>query len=110
MKTNTKTEPNNADEVLPTASCSPLRSLRHARMTGSEANDFACDFSHENGNYFNTCIECDTDFVGHKRRMVCNVCTKKYQAKRDAMTDEELKAHDDERTAQTLKYLEDRKS
>lgn len=32
------------------------------------------DFNHENGQYFNRCIECDKEFMGHKRRMVCKKC------------------------------------
>ena len=33
------------------------------------------DFPHENGNYVNTCIECGSLFIGHKRRNVCKMCT-----------------------------------
>jgi hypothetical protein len=32
------------------------------------------DFTHENGNYMNTCIRCKNDFMGHKRRVVCKKC------------------------------------
>jgi len=32
------------------------------------------DFSHENGNYMNHCIFCESDFIGHKRRVVCKEC------------------------------------
>jgi|SRR6478609_1341506 len=32
------------------------------------------DFSHENGNYINTCIECKLAFMGHKRRVICKKC------------------------------------
>ena len=33
------------------------------------------DFSHENGNYMNNCIRCNDDFFGHKRRVICKVCS-----------------------------------
>ncbi|KKN33990.1 hypothetical protein LCGC14_0798030 [marine sediment metagenome] len=33
------------------------------------------DFSHENGNYFCRCCHCGKDFIGHKRRVVCKVCS-----------------------------------
>ena len=32
------------------------------------------DSSHENGAYFNTCISCERQFTGHKRRIVCKAC------------------------------------
>lgn len=32
------------------------------------------DFSHENGNYFNECMGCGEQFIGHKRRPYCKVC------------------------------------
>ena len=32
------------------------------------------DFSHENGNYQNICLTCNTYFIGHKRRVHCKVC------------------------------------
>lgn len=33
------------------------------------------DFTHENGNYFCSCIVCSKQFCGHKRRMVCKRCS-----------------------------------
>ena len=33
------------------------------------------DFSHENGNYFCCCVHCGKQFRGHKRRVVCKLCT-----------------------------------
>ncbi len=38
------------------------------------------DFSHENGNYICTCCYCGGQFLGHKRRVVCNVC---HEAEKD---------------------------
>jgi hypothetical protein len=36
--------------------------------------DWVEDFSHENGEYINTCFHCDEGFWGHKRRIVCKRC------------------------------------
>lgn len=33
------------------------------------------DFSHENGNYTNHCCKCHNTFTGHKRRVICKVCS-----------------------------------
>lgn len=32
------------------------------------------DFSHENGNYINTCCFCKLEFIGHKRKIICKRC------------------------------------
>lgn len=40
----------------------------------TEAHNWPEDFSHENGNYNNTCCMCKIVFVGHKRRYICRVC------------------------------------
>ena len=37
--------------------------------------DWREDFSHENGNYSNKCIECGLMFNGHKRRVICKKCS-----------------------------------
>lgn len=37
--------------------------------------DWQKDFELENGNYMNNCIECNCEFMGHKRRVVCHECT-----------------------------------
>ena len=34
------------------------------------------DFVYENGNYMNTCLACDSQFLGYKRRMLCKECAK----------------------------------
>lgn len=39
-------------------------------------NDWEEDFSHENGNYYNTCCHCEKTFIGHKRRVSCKKCSK----------------------------------
>ncbi len=38
--------------------------------------DWPEDFGHENGNYFCNCTYCKKTFTGHKRRVVCKVCSK----------------------------------
>lgn len=39
------------------------------------SRDWPEDFSHENGNYNCECYLCHKIFVGHKRRVVCKVCS-----------------------------------
>lgn len=40
----------------------------------ARACDWVEDFDHENGNYWNLCCECERQFIGHKRRVVCKLC------------------------------------
>ena len=54
-----------------------------------EAHDWPEDFSHENGQYFRECLQCNAKFVAHKRRHICKVCDEHNKAKYDAMTEEE---------------------
>ena len=35
------------------------------------------DFTHENGNYNCICIQCKNEFTGHKRRVICKICSSK---------------------------------
>ena len=45
-------------------------------MTGfNSPKNWTEDYSHENGNYVNTCMFCKDQFFGHKRRVVCKECT-----------------------------------
>jgi hypothetical protein len=48
------------------------------------------DFTHENGNYLNKCIECDHYFRGHKRRVICKLCSDPTPEKKEEETQEEL--------------------
>jgi len=36
--------------------------------------DWEEDLQYENGNYFNACVVCGLQFVGHKRRAICKRC------------------------------------
>ncbi len=36
------------------------------------------DSSHENGKYNCICCQCNQDFVGHKRRVICKTCSKAF--------------------------------
>ena len=47
--------------------------------------------------YLNICCNCSEEFLGYKGRHQCKVCETAYQAKRDAMTPDELKRHDEQR-------------
>lgn len=33
------------------------------------------DFPHENGRYIGRCMYCDRHYWGHKRRVVCKLCS-----------------------------------
>lgn len=35
---------------------------------------FKEDYPHENGQYINQCMECGSQFMGHKRRCWCKMC------------------------------------
>lgn len=43
--------------------------------------DFPEEFSHENGTYQCICMVCRKEFIGHKRRVVCKLCSKLVFAK-----------------------------
>lgn len=48
----------------------------HAVQQDADASrDWPEDFPHENGQYMNTCYLCKNTFIGHKRRVVCKVCS-----------------------------------
>lgn len=40
----------------------------------ADARDWTEDFSHENGQYQNTCVTCQRLFIGYKRRTTCRAC------------------------------------
>lgn len=46
---------------------------------------------YEDGNYYNECVQCNTTFIGHKRRQLCKVCTTANEARWNAMSEEERK-------------------
>tara|TARA_R110000772_G_scaffold240938_1_gene353218 strand:+ start:2111 stop:2290 length:180 start_codon:yes stop_codon:yes gene_type:complete len=43
--------------------------------------NFKEESKHENGNYMCRCRECDYNFIGHKRRLFCKICTDKESKK-----------------------------
>ena len=45
-----------------------------AQQASHNPRDWAEDFSHENGHYFNNCDLCSQKFMGHKRRVHCRLC------------------------------------
>ncbi len=40
-----------------------------------QPQDWPEDHSHENGDYQNECVYCERQFLGHKRRVVCKLCS-----------------------------------
>jgi hypothetical protein len=51
-----------------------IKNLRESKKSWKE------DFKHENGNYLNVCVQCNDEFLGHKRRVICKECQDKYDA------------------------------
>lgn len=45
------------------------------RFQGVTVRDWPEDFAHENGNYSCICADCGESFTGHKRRLICKVCS-----------------------------------
>lgn len=43
------------------------------------------DADHENGMYVNTCHNCKTKFIGHKRRITCKVCATEWHERKLAV-------------------------
>lgn len=61
------------------------------------SNDWVEDFDHENGRYLNRCCECSIIFEGHKRRVICKVCSIAADAQWENLTDREKHAKLEER-------------
>ena len=57
-----------------------------------DASDWPEDYGQENGNYFQKCLHCENNFIGHKRRLVCRKCDEIRQAKWKAMSQNEQQA------------------
>lgn len=45
--------------------------------------DWQEDFGYENGDYDNFCVGCDHEFRGHKRRVICKLCSTSTGGQRD---------------------------
>lgn len=46
----------------------------HFAESDDPKRDWPEDFEHENGMYYNRCVQCNCIFLGYKRRVVCKVC------------------------------------
>jgi hypothetical protein len=62
-------------------------------------------YPHENGSYYCKCLDCDADFVGHKRRHICRKCHYEAKARYDALTPVERAACDEKRNAEIRSYF-----
>ncbi len=78
---------------------------RPAWMTGSPECDWPEDFGHENGQYFCKCITCSADFIGHKRRHICQRCELDYQKYVISMTPEDRAMHEKQREQAIREYV-----
>lgn len=47
------------------------------------------DYPDENGKHHHTCQQCGAQFIGHKRRMICKVCSDRAQSERARLSSEE---------------------
>ena len=63
------------NESTPASDCSP--------------HDWPEDFNHENGNYQNRCCQCEVDFAGYKRRVVCKACNEDNEKAWNALSEPE---------------------
>jgi hypothetical protein len=79
--------------------------LKQAKLMGDPGCDWHEDTTHENGNYFCKCVECKSDFVGHKRRHFCRKCHYESKARYDAMTPEEREVFDERRNAEIVEFF-----
>lgn len=46
-----------------------------AKALPSTDRNWVEDAPHENGNYECSCVECGHSFIGHKRRVLCKLCS-----------------------------------
>ena len=93
----------------PTHTAPPVdldRLIRPAWFKGDAACDWREDDGHENGSYYCKCLDCDADFVGHKRRHICRKCHYEAKARYDALTPEERAAFDKKRNAEIRVFFE----
>jgi hypothetical protein len=82
------------------------RLVRPLWFKGDAACDWHEDAGHENGSYFCKCLDCDAEFVGHKRRHICRKCHYEAKARYDALTPEERAAFDEKRNAEIRSFFE----
>jgi hypothetical protein len=73
--------------------------MRPTFWTSSPECDWPEDASHENGNYFCKCCHCDSDFIGHKRRVICKKCHAELLADYEAMKEEDKREWEKQRMA-----------
>jgi hypothetical protein len=80
--------------------------VRPSWFKGEAACDWNEDAGHENGSYYCKCLDCDADFVGHKRRHICRKCHYEAKARYDALTPDERAAFDEKRNAEIRAFFE----
>jgi hypothetical protein len=82
------------------------RLVRPPWFKGDASCDWHEDAGHENGSYYCKCLDCDADFVGHKRRHICRKCHYEAKARYDALTPEERAAFDEKRNAEIRAFFD----
>lgn len=69
-----------ASPPAPSQQAEPPPGWKLLKDTTHEERSYPDDAKHENGAYFNNCVTCLRQFVGHKRRGVCRACRSAQQA------------------------------
>lgn len=96
-----------AENVQEAGRGAPLpRLVRPSWFKGDADCDWHEDDGHENGSYFCKCLECDADFVGHKRRHICRKCHYAAKARYDALSPAERQAFHEKRDAEIKAFFE----
>jgi hypothetical protein len=93
----------------PTHTAPPVdldRLVRPSWFKGDAACDWHEDAGHKNGSYYCKCLDCDADFVGHKRRHICRKCHYDAKARYDALTPGDRAAFDEKRNAEIRTFFE----
>lgn len=67
----------------------PLKLYQIMLITEYREHDWPEDEPHKNGQYENNCFECNSIFIGHKRRFLCKVCDAKISEEWNSKTEEE---------------------
>jgi hypothetical protein len=67
----------NDERELKCSKCIAVEPESPQAAAPAEDRDWQEDFSNENGNYKNICTDCGNIFRGHKRRVICKMCSGK---------------------------------
>lgn len=75
-------------------------------MNPQSEHDYPNEFHSENGFYVHMCLACGAQFFGNKHRHVCRKCQQAENARRSALSAEQLLAEQEEFARQAEELLE----